>query len=224
MAENRVYAYCRVSKNDGTMTIKNQIHAIEQWAEKNNVKISAYYRDECKGDTPIEKRSQLPVLLDNLRDGDTVVVVEVSRLHRSASGLEHVYRIITEEKQTEFITLDEKEKILCTTGTDRDDLLQTSMKKIVLTVMATMAEIEKKNISARTKRALQERKDAGKLLGRPKVEIPKNFKEMFNKAANGECTHKSVMDTFNIKKATYYKIAKQLGLKTDKKSVGKAGK
>lgn len=90
--------------------------------------------------------------------------------------------------------------------------------------MATMAEIEKKNISARTKRALQERKDAGKLLGRPKVEIPKNFKEMFNKAANGECTHKSVMDTFNIKKATYYKIAKQLGLRTDKKAVGQAGK
>lgn len=216
MAENRIYAYCRVSKNDGTMTIENQTHAIEQWAKANNIKISAYYKDECKGDTPVEKRSQLPVLLDNLRSGDTVVVVEVSRLHRSASGLEHVYRIITEEKQAEFITLDEKEKILCTAGTDRDDLLQTSMKKIVLTVMATMAEIEKKNISARTKRALKERKDAGKVLGRPKTEIPKNFKDMFIKAANSECTHTSVMRDFSMKKATYYKLAKELGLKSDK--------
>ena len=90
--------------------------------------------------------------------------------------------------------------------------------------MATMAEIEKKNISARTKRALQERKDAGKVLGRPKTEIPENFSAMFQKAANGECSHKSVMDAFNIKKATYYKIAKQLGLKTDKKAVGKVVK
>lgn len=219
MAENRVYAYCRVSKNDGTMTIENQTHAIEQWAKDNNVKISAFYKDECKGDTPIEKRSQLPVLLENLRNGDTVVVVEVSRLHRSASGLEHVYRIITEEKQTEFITLDEKEKILCTTGTDRDDLLQTSMKKIVLTVMATMAEIEKKNISARTKRALQERKDAGKVLGRPKTEIPENFSAMFKKAAKGECTHTSVMRHFAMKKATYYKLAKELGLTTNKREI-----
>lgn len=217
MAENRVYAYCRVSKNDGTMTIENQTHAIEQWAEANNIKVSAYYKDECKGDTPIEKRSQLPVLLENLRSGDTVIVVEVSRLHRSASGLEHVYRIITEDKQAEFITLDEKEKILCTTGTDRDDLLQTSMKKIILTVMATMAEIEKKNISARTKRALQERKDAGKTLGRPRANIPPNFRELFTKAANGECTHTEVMSKLGMKKATYYKVAKQLGLTTNKK-------
>lgn len=221
MAENRIYAYCRVSKNDGTMTIENQTHAIEQWAKANNIKISAFYKDECKGDTPVEKRSQLPVLLDNLRSGDTVVVVEVSRLHRSASGLEHVYRIITEEKQAEFITLDEKEKILCTAGTDRDDLLQTSMKKIVLTVMATMAEIEKKNISARTKRALKERKDAGKVLGRPKTEIPENFKDMFIKAANGECTHTSVMRHFCMKKATYYKLAKELGLNTNKRAIMK---
>ena len=221
MAENRVYAYCRVSKNDGTMTIENQTHAIEQWAKANNIKISAFYKDECKGDTPVEKRSQLPVLLDNLRSGDTVVVVEVSRLHRSASGLEHVYRIITEEKQAEFITLDEKEKILCTAGTDRDDLLQTSMKKIVLTVMATMAEIEKKNISARTKRALKERKDAGKVLGRPKTEIPENFSVMFQKAANGECTHTSVMRHFSMKKATYYKLAKELGLNTHKRALMK---
>lgn len=219
MAENRIYAYCRVSKNDGSMTIENQTHQIEKWAKDNNIKVSAYYKDECKGDTPIEKRQQLPVLLDNLRNGDTVIVVEVSRLHRSAAGLEKVYRIITEEKQVEFITLGENEEILCTKGTDRDNLLQTSMKKIVLTVMATMAEIEKKNISARTKRALAERKSRGKVLGRPKTEIPEHFKEMFNKAANGECTHISVMKSFNIKKATYYKIAKKLGLKSDKREI-----
>ena len=29
MAENRIYAYCRISKNDGSMTIENQVHAIE---------------------------------------------------------------------------------------------------------------------------------------------------------------------------------------------------
>ena len=217
MAEKRIYAYCRVSKNDGSMTIENQTHKIEQWAKENNINISAYYKDECKGDTPIEKRSQLSVLLDNLRSGDTVIVVEVSRLHRSAAGLEKVYRIITEEKQVEFITLDEKEKILCTKGTDRDDLLQTSMKKIVLTVMATMAEIEKKNISARTKRALAERKSRGKVLGRPEIEVPDNFKELFFKASRGECTHTSVMRDLKMKKATYYKKANELGLKSEKK-------
>ena len=217
MAENRIYAYCRVSKNDGSMTIENQTHQIEKWAKNNNIKVSAYYKDECKGYTPIEKRSQLPVLLDNLRNGDTVIVVEVSRLHRSAAGLEKVYRIITEEKQAEFITTDDDEKILCTTGTDKDDLLQTSMKKIILTVLATMAEIEKKNISARTKRALAERRSRGKTLGRPEIDIPDNFKELFLSASRGERTHTSVMRDLKMKKATYYKKANELGLKSEKK-------
>lgn len=224
MAENRVYAYCRVSKNDGTMTIENQTHAIEQWAENNNVKISAYYKDECKGDTPIEKRRHLPVLLDNLRSGDTVVVVEVFRLYRSFSGLEKIYRYIIDEKKAEFVTLNDREQILCTENQDKSDLLQQGMKSMILVVMALFSELEKRNISTRTKRALDERKSRGIVLGRPKAAIPENFNELFNKAANGECTHTSVMEALNMKKATYYKLAKQLGLVTYKKQVGKVGK
>lgn len=219
MTENRIYAYCRVSKNDGTMTIENQTHAIEQWAKANNVKISAYYKDECKGDTPIEKRSQLPVLLDNLRSGDTVVVVEVFRLYRSVSGLERIYRTIVEDKKAEFITLNEREQILCTANTNKDDIMQISMKSLVLVMLSLFSELEKRNVSTRTKRALEERKSRGVKLGRPKVEIPENFKKMFTKAANGECTHTSVMRLFDMKKATYYKLAKELGLKTDKHEI-----
>ena len=130
MAENRIYAYCRVSKNDGTMTIENQVHAIELWAKANNVVISAIYKDECKGDTPIEKRQQLPVLLENLRDGDTVIVTEIFRLYRSFTGLEKIYRYIVETKKAEFITLNDKEQILCTANTDKNDVIQMSMKSM----------------------------------------------------------------------------------------------
>lgn len=221
MAENRIYAYCRVSKNDGTMTIENQTHAIEQWAKANNVKISAFYKDECKGDTPIEKRQQLPVLLENLRDGDTVVVVEVFRLYRSFSGLEKIYRHIVDEKKAEFITLNEREQILCTANQDRTDLLQQGMKSMILVVMALFSELEKRNVSTRTKRALDERKSRGIKLGRPTVEIPSNFKELFLQGANGERTHASIMKELGMKKATYYKVAKELGLKSDKKQVNR---
>lgn len=217
MAENRIYAYCRVSKNDGSMTIENQTHAIEEWAKANKVKISAFYQDLCKGDTPIEKRAQLPVLLENLRDGDTVIVAEVFRLYRSFRGLESVYRTIVEDKKAEFITLNEKEKILCTAGTDKTDVIQTSMKSMVLVFMSMMSELEKRNISTRTKRALAERKSRGKTLGRPEIDVPDNFKELFLKASRGECTHTSVMRNLKMKKATYYKKANELGLKSEKK-------
>ena len=205
MAENRIYAYCRVSKNDGSMTIANQTYTIEEYAKANSIKISAFYKDECKGDTPVEKRAQLPVLLDNLREGDTVIVVECSRLHRSCAGLEQVYREIVENKGCEFITLDEKEQILCTNGSS-DDLMQMSMKKIILTVLGTVAEMEKRNIGARTKRALAERKAKGQKLGRPTVELPPDFAEFYEQVCSGEITSVQAMKSLGLKKTSYYKL------------------
>lgn len=220
MAENRIYAYCRVSKNDGSMTIENQIHAINLYAKENNLQIATFYKDECTGDTPVNKRSQLPVMLDNLREGDTVIVAEVFRLHRSASGLSALYREIIETKKANFITLNEKESILNTNQHEKLDLMQSGVKNIILAVFSLCAELEKRNISTRTKRALAERKDRGVTLGRPKIEPPQGFEQKFKSASKGECTHASVMREFNIKKATYYKLAKQLGLSTNKKQIG----
>ncbi len=220
MTENRIYAYCRVSKNDGTMTIENQVHAIEQYAKENNLKIATYYKDECTGDTPVNKRSQLPVMLDNLRVGDTVIVAEVFRLHRSANGLSALYREIIEAKKANFITLNEKEAILNTNQHEKLDLMQAGVKNIILAVFSLCAELEKRNISTRTKRALAERKDRGVTLGRPKIEAPQGFKEKFQKASTGETTHTEVMQELNMKKATYYKLAKELGLSTNKKQIG----
>ena len=149
------------------------------------------------------------IIPDRIRFGDTVIVVECSRLHRSCSGLESIYREIVENKGCEFVTLDEKEKILCTNGAN-DDLMQMSMKKIILTVLGTVAEMEKKNIGARTKRALAERKAKGVKLGRPAVELPPKFKELYKQACRGEITHVQAMQELGLKKTSYYKLAKSL--------------
>ena len=223
MAENRIYGYARVSKQDG-MTIENQEHAINKWAQENNVTISMIYKDKCQGDTPVNKRQQLPVLLENLREGDTVVVFECFRLHRSPSGLQEVYREIIEKKKAEFVSLNPMEQILCTYNNGNDDIVQQGFKQIILAVMSVMGAIEKKNISVRTKNSLAQRKENGVQLGRPKVEIPENFKELFEKAARGEISHSSLYNKdkehkgkFNMSRAQYYKIAKQLGLESNKK-------
>lgn len=207
--KGRIYAYCRISKNDGSMTIENQTHAITKWAKEHNLTISAFFKDECKGDTPVEKRKQLPLLLENLQEGDTVVVVEVFRLYRSFSGLQAVYKTIVEDKKSEFVTLNQKEQILCTSYGDNDDIMQKSMKSMVLIFMALFSELEKKNISTRTKRALAERRDAGVELGRPKAVKPKDFGRLYALAKAGKRTHSSVMKELGLKRTTYYKLAKQ---------------
>ena len=95
--------------------------------------------------------------------------------------------------------------------------MQQGIKNIVLSVLSLCAELEKRNISTRTKRALEERKEKGVTLGRPKIDIPENFKELFESAAKGERTHKSVWEKLELKRATYYYLAKSLGLQSAKK-------
>ena len=209
MAENRIYAYCRVSKNDGSMTIENQIHAIEQYAKEKGLQIATFYKDECKGDTPVEKRAQLPVMLDNLRSGDTVIVVEVFRLHRSQSGLAKLYREIIEDKKANFITLNDKESILNTSQHEELDMMQLGVKNIILAVLSLCSELEKRNISTRTKRALSERKARGHVLGRPAVVLPTNFAEIHAKALCGEITHTKAMELLDLKRTSYYKLAQE---------------
>lgn len=160
----------------------------------------------------------LPVLLDNLRAGDTVIVVEVFRLYRSFRGLEEVYRTIVEDKKCEFITLNPQEQILCTSNQDKEDIIQQSVKSLILVCMALFSSLEKKNISERTKRSLKQRKDSGKKLGRPTVEVPEKYAELFKLAVEGQRTHAQNMREFNLKKTSYYKIAKELGLKTNKRN------
>ena len=207
MAENRIYGYARISKQDG-MTLENQEYAINKWAKQNNVTISTIYKDKCQGDVPVNKRQQLPVLLENLREGDTVVVFECFRLHRSPSGLQEVYREIIEKKKAEFVSLNPMEQILCTYKNGNDDIVQQGFKQIILAVMSVMGAIEKKNISVRTKNSLAERKARGMKLGRPVIKLPPNFKELYESACKGDITHVQAMNELGLKKTSYYKLAK----------------
>lgn len=209
MAETRIYGYARVSKKDG-MTIENQEYAINKWAKENNVTVSMIYKDKCQGDTPVNKRQQLPVLLENLREGDTVVVFECFRLHRSTSGLQALYREIIEDKKAEFVSLNPIEQILCTFRNGNEDIVQQGFKQIILAVMSVLGAMEKQNVSIRTKNSLAERKARGMKLGRPEVKLPPNFRELYERACSGDITHVQVMNELGLKKTSYYKLAKGL--------------
>ena len=50
--------------------------------------------------------------------------------------------------------------------------------------------------------------------GRKKIEVPKNYRKLFMQAVRGEITHAYAMKSLNLKRGTYYRIARDLGLET----------
>lgn len=100
-------------------------------------------------------RKELTKMINQLRKGDKVIVVKLSRIGRSTK---HLIELITEfkEREVEFISLTEN--------------LDTStpMGKFTFTVMAAMAEMERDLIRERTKEGLDAARKKGKRIGRPK--------------------------------------------------------
>jgi len=92
----------------------------------------------------------------NLKKGDTIIVSELSRLGRSTLQILEIMKIAKEQE------------IAVHAIKGGWTLNGSTESKIVLTVLAMVAEIERDLISERTKEGLRARKAAGVTLGRPK--------------------------------------------------------
>lgn len=101
------------------------------------------------------ERSELEAMLAMLREGDTVIVTELSRLGRS---LTHTLKLIEDFKgqKIHFKSLD--------LGVDTT----TPAGELVMNVFAALAQFERKNILERAKAGIEEAKRQGKQPGRPK--------------------------------------------------------
>ncbi|NVN54292.1 recombinase family protein [Cobetia crustatorum] len=143
-------AYLRVSTDD--QTTATQRATIE---EKH--KIDTWFTDEAtSGAIKAEQREGLSKLLQYVRKGDTVVVYAIDRLGRNTIDVLETVEALA-AKEVAVISIRE--------GFD----LSTPMGKMMLTMLAGMAELERSNIKARQMAGIERAKAEGRALGREKT-------------------------------------------------------
>ncbi|MDO5757595.1 MAG: recombinase family protein [Rhodobacterales bacterium] len=114
-----------------------------------------FVEEKVSGKTPWRKR-KIAAVLDELREGDVLIVSELSRLGRSMLECMEILSIAAARRI----------RVYAIKGNWRlDDTIQS---KIVAMAFSMAAEIERDLISARTTEALRARKASGLPLGRPK--------------------------------------------------------
>lgn len=146
-----VYAYLRVSTD--AQDVENQKRGVVEYCAARQW-VPAFVEDMVSGRTPWKERA-LGQLLDRMQGGDVLVVAEVSRLARSTlQVLEIMQHATTRDIRLHVVK----------SGLVLDGSMQA---KIVGTMFGLAAEIERDFIAARTREALQRRKDQGLPLGRP---------------------------------------------------------
>ena len=113
------------------------------------------------------ERKELKAMLSFVRQGDTVVVSEISRLARNTADLLSLVNQLN-EKGVAFVSLKENLDTNTPTG------------KFMLTIFAAMAEMERETILQRQAEGIAEAKKAGKYQGRKPMNIDKKKFLLYN--------------------------------------------
>lgn len=179
-----VVGYLRVSSDQ--QTNENQKQAIEQ-----RFNVEKWFTDHAvSGLVKACDRDGLSALLNFVREGDTVVVFAIDRLGRNTIDVLETVETL-QDKGVSLISLRE--------GFD----LTSDHGKLLLTMLAGLAELERKNIKARQMAGINRARKDGKTLGRIKKINDSKVKEwrLQNSASIAETAAHFQISTASVKRA-----------------------
>ena len=123
------------------------------------------------------ERRQYKRLLKKLKPGDLLYILSIDRLGRNYIEIQEQWRVLTKEKGVDIGVIDMP--ILDTRK--GKDLLGTFIADLVLQILSFVAQTERENIRSRQAQGIAAAKKRGVKFGRPKKELPANFKSVVEK-------------------------------------------
>lgn len=204
--KNKTFLYCRVSTKD--QNEDRQVIALRDYCSINKIEIEDrdIFIDKVSGKD--FDRPKYQALKQCLRDGDTVIVKELDRLGRNKEGIKQELDYFKKNKI--------RVKILNIPTTlidlpDGQEWVFDMINNILIEVLGAIAEEERNKIRQRQREgidALKERNN-GKGKGRPIIEYPDNFKEVYIRWKSKEITGVKAMELTGLKKNSFYNLIKR---------------
>lgn len=141
-------------------------------------------------------RPQLKLMIDFAREGDTIYIWDFSRLARSTKDLLEIVE-----------TLNNKGIHLKSVKENLDTSTPTG--KLMLTMIGAINEFERMNMLERQREGIAIAKAEGKYKGRPSIDYPDNWKEVYDKWKVREITAIKAMELTGLKKNSFYNLVKK---------------
>ena len=185
-----IFGYGRVS----TKEQQSENQRLE--LERAGYDVSYWFADEgVSGKVPALQRAQFRVLLDKIRDGETLVVSKLDRLGRDAQDIGATIKMLA-ARRIEVIVLQ----------LGKLDLT-SSAGKLMLTMLAAMAEMERDLLVERTQSGLARAKAEGKTLGRPASTTDEQRATMVARFTAGESISALSRD-YEVSRASVMRVVK----------------
>lgn len=195
-----IYGYARCSTDESRQDIDRQKRELFAMGVKEDKHIYWEYESGTK-----EDRAELMKLLDVIREGDTVVATEVSRLTRSTKQLCEILQTVQEKK----IRL-----LIGSFSVDCRSEDVDPMTKGMLMMWGVFSEMERDIISQRVRSGMKNAVAKGKQIGRPKTTVdtlPDKFWKYYKLYENGEITVSECARLMDCSRTTIYKYMDMAG-------------
>lgn len=183
------FGYARISTKE--QTAENQRLEIE----RAGYSIDYWYADTITGKTCATQRPQFAVMLGQIRKGETLVVSKLDRLGRDAQDIMATIRMLA---RSEIAIV-----VLQLGNLD----LGSPAGKLMLSMLAAVAELERDLLIERTQAGLARAKSEGKTLGRPSKTNAVQRADIASKYKQGE-TISALARTYSLSRASILGIVK----------------
>ncbi|TFW33586.1 recombinase family protein [Massilia horti] len=184
------FGYGRVSTKE--QTTENQRREIEAAG----FTVDYWYVDEgVSGKVSAMQRPQFAKMLSQIRDGEVLVVTKLDRLGRDAQDVGATIRMLAARRiEVTVLQLGKLD-------------LTSAAGKLMLTMLAAVAEMERDLLVERTQSGLARAKAEGKTLGRPSSTTAEQRAAMVKRHQNGESIS-ALAKAYEISRASVMRIVK----------------
>ena len=187
--EHRTYYYARVSTKD--QNLDRQLAAFRSLGASEREIIT----DKESGKSTI------------LRSGDTLVIKSLDRLSRNKQDIHNELQFL-KDNGIRLKVID-----LPTTMMDLpegQEWVFEMVNNILIEVLGTIAQQERATIRQRQREGIEAARSKGKHLGRPPLQIPENWNEVYAQWQGGKITAKKAMELTGLKRSSFYRLVRTL--------------
>jgi DNA invertase Pin-like site-specific DNA recombinase len=201
---SETYAYARVSAQD--QNPMRQIDQLRQYVKDDR----HIFVDKASG-KDFNRKAYLSLVGTETtapvaREGDCIVLCSLDRLGRCADEVVAQWKYLTETLKVDIQILDMP--LLCTRNTT-NNLDGKFISSLCLQILSYVAQRERENILARQKSGIASAHARGVKFGRPVIQRPENWDEVYSDWKAGNITAVEAMKRTNLTRCTFYKMAKQ---------------
>ena len=141
-----------------------------------------------------------------LREGDLLTIYSIDRLGRNYTQIQEQWQYITNVIGADIRVIDMP---LLDTSTDNSSIDGRFIADLTLQILAYVAEKERINIKERQKQGIEAAKKNGKKLGRPEVQFPDNWNDIYDQWKAKKFTAVKAMTILGLKKNSFYNLVKR---------------